>query len=67
MSTTNPTAADDLACELEALRTITTSLLMLTKVEGMRLADARPMLEKLDTLAFIAKLHAEACTAMNDE
>ena len=65
MSTTTPTA-DDLACELEALRTITTSLLMLAKVEGMRLADARPMLEKLDTLAFIVKLHAEECTAMND-
>lgn len=66
MTTTNPTAADDLACELEALRTIITSLLMLAKVEGMRLADARPMLEKLDTLALIAKLHAEECTAMTD-
>lgn len=66
MTTTTPTAADDLVCELEALRTITSSLLMLAKVEGMRLADARPMLEKLDTLALIAKLHAEECTAMND-
>ena len=66
MTTTTPTAADDLVCELEALRTITSSLLMLAKVEGMRLVDARPMLEKLDTLAFIAKLHAEECTAMND-
>ena len=66
MTTTNPTAADDLVCALDELRTITTSLLMLTKVEGMRLVDARPMLEKLDTLALIAKLHAEECTAMND-
>ena len=66
MTTTNPTAADDLVCELEALRTITSSLLMLAKVEGLRLIDARPMLEKLDTLALIAKLHAEECTAMND-
>ena len=66
MTTTTPTAADDLVCELEALRTITSSLLMLAKVEGLRLADARPMLEKLDTLALIAKLHAEECTAMND-
>ena len=63
MTTTTPTAADDLVCELEALRTI---LLMLAKVEGLRLVDARPMLEKLDTLALIAKLHAEECTAMND-
>ena len=39
---------------------------MLAKVEGLRLVDARPMLEKLDTLALIAKLHAEECTAMND-
>ena len=66
MSTTTPTAADDLVCELEALRTITSSLLMLAKVEGLRRVDARPMLEKLDTLALIAKLHAEECTAMND-
>lgn len=66
MSTTTPTAADDLVCELEALRTITSSLLMLAKVEGLRLVDARPMLEELDTLALIAKLHAEECTAMND-
>ena len=66
MSTTTPTAADDLVCELEALRTITSSLLMLAKVEGLRLVDARPMLEKLDMLALIAKLHAEECTAMND-
>lgn len=66
MTTTNLTAADDLFCELDALRTIITSLLMLAKVEGMRLADARPMLEKLDTLALIARLHAEECTAMND-
>ena len=51
---------------VEALRTITSSLLMLAKVEGLRLVDARPMLEKLDTLALIAKLHAEECTAMND-
>lgn len=50
MTTTTPTAADDLVCELEALRTITSSLLMLAKVEGLRLVDARPMLEKLDTL-----------------
>ena len=66
MTTTTPTAADDLVCELEALRTITSSLLMLAKVEGLRLVDARPMLEKLDTLTLIAKLHAEECTAMND-
>lgn len=66
MTTTTPTAADDLVCELEALRTITSSLLMLAKVEGLRLVDTRPMLEKLDTLALIAKLHAEECTAMND-
>ena len=66
MTTTTPTAADDLVCELEALRTITSSLLMLAKVEGLRLVDARPMLEKLDTLARIAKLHAEECTAMTD-
>lgn len=67
MSTTNPTAADDLVCALEALRTITSSLLMLTKVESLRLVDARPMLEKLDSHALMARFHAEACTAMNDE